>query len=472
MRLRRGLNIVIGDVGTGKTTLCRQLIRKFSSDTDFEILLILDPFFKKPEDALMTLADLFGLENDKFQDEKGIERNIKEHIKRHLFSKGVEKGKTLVLIIDEGQKIPLWLIEILREFLNYETNEYKLLQIVIFAQKEFESVLSQYTNFADRINLFHRLHPLNFLDMVRMIRFRLEKAGFHGPVSAFFSYPALWYIFRSTRGYPRKVIHVCHQAMLLMVIRNKPRVARSLVHATAKRGVFNTQSHRKRLPFGMLALTSIVIFSFFLTPFSGGQLERSRFEPDSPPAAVSNFTEPFSDTIERKAPNDSAGLIAKPPVILGQLSVNKRETLGELVRNVYGTYNPQLLKAVLAVNPHIGSPHRISIGDRISFPAREFEIDSGPFDGFRIEIAETRRLEEALALFRSYSDSQETGIRIIPNWNRSSDLKFTLVLDEYLANKSHAYERSSLLQSEFGQTLKVAQGWAEGTKLYAAPPVP
>ncbi len=472
LRLRRGLNIVIGDVGTGKTTLCRQLIRKFSSDTDFEIFLILDPFFKKPEDALMALADLFGLEKNEFQDEKGIERNIKEHIKQHLFSKGVDKGKTLVLIIDEGQKIPLWLIEILRELLNFETNHYKLLQIVIFAQKEFESVLSQYTNFADRINLFHRLHPLNFLDMVRMIRFRLEKAGFQGSVSTFFSYPALWYIFRTTRGYPRKVIHLCHQAVLLLVIRNKPRVSRSLVHATAKRGMFYAQSRRKRLPFGMMALAAVVIFSFFLTPFSGGQLERSRFEPDAQPASVSPVAEPISDAIQRKTPMVSTELIAKPPVILGQLSVNKRETLGELVRNVYGAYNPQLLKAVLAVNPHIGSPHRISIGDRISFPAHELDMDSGFFDGFRIEIAETRRLEEALELFRSYSERQETGIRIIPNWNRSSGLRFSLVLDEYLENQAHAYERSSILQPEFGQTLKVARGWAEGTKLYATLPVP
>jgi len=471
LRLRRGLNVVIGEVGTGKTTLCRQLIRKFSDDTRFEILLILDPFFKKPEDALITLADLFGLEKNEFQDEKGIERNIKEQIKQHLFLKGVEKGKTLVLIIDEGQKMPLWLIEVLRELLNYETNQYKLLQIVIFAQKEFESVLSQYHNFADRISLFHRLHPLSFLNMIRMIGFRLEKAGFNGSVFSFFSYPALWYIFRSTGGYPRKVIHLCHQAMLLTVVQNKPRVVRSVVRACAKSGVFNTPSHPKWVTSGLLALTGIVVFSFFFAPFSDGQLERTRFEMNAPPAAVPPFSEPFSDQIEEKTDKVSSDFIAKPPEMLGQLSVNKRETLGELVRNVYGTYNPQLLKAVLAANPHVGSPHRISIGERITFPAREVHISSEDLEGFRIEIAETRRLEEALALFRSYSGRGETGIRIIPNWNRTSDLKFTLVLDEYLPDKAHAYERSSILQPVFGQPLKVAQGWAEDTKLYATLPV-
>ena len=213
LRLRRGLNVVIGDVGTGKTTLCRQLIRKFSGDADFETLLILDPYFKNPEEAILALADLFGIEGNGSGKDESNERYLKEGIKQHLFTEGVERGKTVVLIIDEGQKIPLWFLEILRELLNFETNHHKLLQIVIFAQKEFESVLARYTNFADRINLFHRLDPLCFSEMVRMIRFRLEKAGCLARISHFFSYPALLYLFRATGGYPRKVIHLCHHAM-------------------------------------------------------------------------------------------------------------------------------------------------------------------------------------------------------------------------------------------------------------------
>ena len=60
---------------------------------------------------------------------------LKEIIKKYLFRRGVDDNKTVILIIDEGQKIPLFCLELLREFLNYETNAYKLLQIVIFAQK-------------------------------------------------------------------------------------------------------------------------------------------------------------------------------------------------------------------------------------------------------------------------------------------------------------------------------------------------
>jgi general secretion pathway protein A len=104
------------------------------------------------------------------------EWQIKEQIKQYLFERGVQHNKTTVLIIDEGQKIPVFCLEILREFLNYETNEYKLLQIIIFAQKEFENTIKKYANFADRINLYHYLKPLNFRDTQLMIKYRLEKS--------------------------------------------------------------------------------------------------------------------------------------------------------------------------------------------------------------------------------------------------------------------------------------------------------
>ena len=74
----------------------------------------------------------------------------------------MDEKKTVVLIIDEGQKLPDFCLEILREFLNYETNENKLLQIVIFAQNEFRRILKRHANFADRVNQFYFLKPLNF----------------------------------------------------------------------------------------------------------------------------------------------------------------------------------------------------------------------------------------------------------------------------------------------------------------------
>ena len=147
VRLRRGLSVVVGDVGTGKTTLCRQLILKFASSEEdrnqIETHLLLDPSFTNPLEFLSTVAMTFGVSDT---GSNVSEWQLKENIKNYLFSKGVDEGKIVVLIIDEGQKLPDFCLEILREFLNYETNEFKLLQIVIFAQREFEQIFKRHKN--------------------------------------------------------------------------------------------------------------------------------------------------------------------------------------------------------------------------------------------------------------------------------------------------------------------------------------
>ena len=161
---------------------------------------------------------------------------IKEYIKNSLFKKGVDQNKTMILIIDEGQKIPAFCLELLREFLNYETNEFKLLQIVIFAQKEFEETVRRYPNFADRINLYHIIKPLNFRDTRLMINY---PAGEIKPIPAprrpFFHMRPCVAIYRATGGYPRKIINLCHQSILAMIIQNRRKVGYFLIRKCAHR---------------------------------------------------------------------------------------------------------------------------------------------------------------------------------------------------------------------------------------------
>ena len=230
--LRRGLNVIIGDVGTGKTTLCRQLIRRFARRDEIATHLILDPHFADARELLTTVGRMLMGNDVKLASN---EWQIKEQIKQYLFKSGVKEDKTTVLIIDEGQKIPAFCLEILREFLNYETNEFKLLQIIIFAQEEFENTIKKYANFADRINLYHYLKPLNFRDTRLMIKFRLEKSKDTHKKIDFFSYPAMLKIYRASGGYPRKIINLCHHCILAMIVQNRKRISASLVRSCIKR---------------------------------------------------------------------------------------------------------------------------------------------------------------------------------------------------------------------------------------------
>ena len=262
--LRRGLNVIIGDVGTGKTTLCRQLIRRFARRDEITTHLILDPHFADAQEVLTTVGKLLMGNDVKLPSN---EWQIKEQIKQHLFKSGVQQDKTTVLIIDEGQKIPPFCLEILREFLNYETNEYKLLQIIIFAQKEFENTIKKYANFADRINLYHYLKPLNFRDTRLMIKFRLEKSKDTHKKLDFFSYPAMLKIYRTTGGYPRKIINLCHHCILAMIVQNRKRISAGLVRSCIKRA-FPGEPRRWKgaVATAALAVAAALIFFAFLMP--------------------------------------------------------------------------------------------------------------------------------------------------------------------------------------------------------------
>jgi general secretion pathway protein A len=267
LRLKRGLNIVIGEVGTGKTTLCRQLLRSFAEDDLIETYLILDPSYGDSTEFLLAVARTIGVEEGyNIEDEW----QIKEHIKKTLYRKGVEEDRIVILIIDEGQKLPTFCIELLREFLNYETNEFKLFQIAIFAQTEFDQVLDNHANFADRANLIHYLEPMNFRDTKDMIRYRLKQSSKIATPAKLFTFFAIWAIYRVTRGHPRKIINLCHQSILAMIIQNRGRVAWQTVRSCIKR----TNSNRKRFPWVLTTATLIVflgliaVATFLPAPYS------------------------------------------------------------------------------------------------------------------------------------------------------------------------------------------------------------
>ncbi len=229
IRLKRGLNIILGEVGTGKTTLSRVLYRMFQRESrDFIFHFILDPSFPTEFQFFSSLVALFDITpsgRSTFE--------YKEAIQNYLFQKGVDEKKTLVLLIDEGQKLSKPHLEILRNLLNYETNEYKLLQLLIFAQMEFSDRVKGVENFLDRVNLKYVFLPLNEINTRKMIEFRLRVAGLNSGRSLFTN-DAYMAIYMETLGYPRKIINLCHHALLTMLIREKEIIDGEMIRITAK----------------------------------------------------------------------------------------------------------------------------------------------------------------------------------------------------------------------------------------------
>ncbi len=232
IRLKRGLNIITGDIGTGKTTISRQLIQKISSDDTIKFYLVLDPGFSSSISFLKYLLHLFQPEKNYDSNDENI---LKESIKEHLFTYGVDQNINIVLIIDEGQKLSIPCIEILRELLNFETNDQKLLQIIIFAQKEFNESLEQIVNFQDRISFYYQLNPLNFKESKRLINYRLEKCFIAGKKSTLFTPFSYFLIYMATKGFPRKIVMLCHQIMLSLIIKNKTKANFFFVRSCIKK---------------------------------------------------------------------------------------------------------------------------------------------------------------------------------------------------------------------------------------------
>jgi len=235
IRLRRGLSVILGDEGTGKTTLSRKLFQMLKERPDISFAMIMDPTSNSEELFLESLVRVFDIQ-DEFRAGSTI-LDYKEGIKKYLYQKGIEENKTVVLVVDEAQKLNAQSLETLRVLLNYETNEFKLLQLVLCAQMELLPRIKEIKNFVDRIVLKYVLNPLDEKETNDMIEFRLQQAGFDSNLRLFTD-DAISEVHRFSQGYPRKINFICHNALRALIAENKTVIDGSLIRDLIARNVF------------------------------------------------------------------------------------------------------------------------------------------------------------------------------------------------------------------------------------------
>lgn len=224
LNLKRGLSIIVGDVGTGKTTLSRKLSQILNEEQDVCFYMILNPYFKTQKQFLSRLVALFHAPLDP---KKTSGLDCIEAVEQFLYKTGVQEKKRVVLLIDEAQLLPHYVLEILRILLNYETNEFKILQLILVGQTEMVPVLSKMPNFWDRIALKCVINPLNLAETTEMIHFRLLQAGYHG--EGLFTSEAIRLIHQHSRGYPRQMSILCHNLLEMLVMKDRVVVDEPLV---------------------------------------------------------------------------------------------------------------------------------------------------------------------------------------------------------------------------------------------------
>lgn len=202
-----GVLKIVGEVGTGKTLLCRKLLNELASTV--QVVYLPNPFLN-PQEMRWAIAHELGLDIAEQQNQQ----QLIHYIQLRLIQL-VEEGKQIVVIVDEAQAIPDESLEALRLITNLETEKRKLLQLVLFGQPELDKRLAadHLRQLRQRISFSYQLRPLLCEELPIYIQHRMVAAGHRGvPI---FSDAVCRAVYAASRGTPRIINQLCHKILML-----------------------------------------------------------------------------------------------------------------------------------------------------------------------------------------------------------------------------------------------------------------
>jgi MSHA biogenesis protein MshM len=207
LRSGEGFIKVTGEVGLGKTILCRKLLHVVRPE--FVTSYIYNPYLN-PDSILCAVADELGIKY-----EESIGQNALLKLLTAQLLKIHRAGKRVVLCLDEVQAMPIATLEALRLLTNIETEKRKLVQVVMFGQPELDSLLDHpaIRQLKQRITFSYKLLPLNKVAARHYVQHRLAVAGH--TQGDLFSDTALTMLYQAARGTPRLINILCHKALML-----------------------------------------------------------------------------------------------------------------------------------------------------------------------------------------------------------------------------------------------------------------
>lgn len=207
LKTGEGFIKVVGEVGTGKTLLCRKLLNEIPEH--FVTAYIPNPYLK-PDELRRAVAVELGVK----QAQRMSVHLLTQRIQQRLLELHGD-GHSVVLILDEAQALPAESLEALRLFTNLETETRKLLQVVLFAQPELDQRLSEdsFRQLKQRVTFSYQLRPMTATEVESYIQHRLHVAGYKG--AALFNQKLCKKIAAITQGIPRLVNILCHKMLML-----------------------------------------------------------------------------------------------------------------------------------------------------------------------------------------------------------------------------------------------------------------
>lgn len=296
---------VTGEVGTGKTLLCRKLLNSLGDD--YATAYIPNPYLT-PSALVMAVAYELGIE---INTKEGPHRALKQ-ITQRLIELGNE-GKKVVLCIDEAQAMPEQTMETLRLITNLETEKRKLLHVVLFGQPELDERLAQKSarQLRQRITFSYTLQPIDGEGIAAYLQHRLLVAGGNGEVG--FDNNAVQQLYRGSGGFPRLINVLAHKALMLGYGQGVKRIGAAQVKAAiadtegaqkgvSTRGTNGVQRH---------ALSTVLTLALLLVV--GYQLLPSVNEAAPTPVVTNDMAETPASAGNNEQPTPQVAEINTPP---------------------------------------------------------------------------------------------------------------------------------------------------------------
>lgn len=292
-----GFVLLTGEVGTGKTTVCRKLLREIGATTD--IAFILNPALTDIE-LLATVCDEFQIDYEK---DKVSLKLLFDSLTAWMMNNH-HQGRSAIVLIDEAQHLSFSVLEQLRLLTNIESNNKKPLQVILIGQTELQQKLkqSELRQLAQRISARYHLLPLTEQESAYYIQHRLNVAGASFPI---FERRAVREVFRRSQGIPRLINLLCDRSLLCAYTQNTLKVTALMVKKASEEMALAPNQTFFNATFKSSWRFIALIFLAVLTAFQAPQL-LSRFkEVQAQPAALSAPAEAFSES--------PAELILPPP---------------------------------------------------------------------------------------------------------------------------------------------------------------
>jgi MSHA biogenesis protein MshM len=253
LKTGEGFIKVTGEVGTGKTLICRKLLNELPDH--FVAAYIPNPYLTPTELRRAVASELDVLLTDHTDQQEFTQRIQQRLIRIHQQNKGV------VLIIDEAQALPVESIEALRLITNLETESRKLLQVVLFGQPELNDKLSlpELRQLKQRVTFSYTLKLMDSDQVYQYVKHRMNVAGYRG--GNLFDRKCCALIFKASEGTPRIVNVLCHKALMLAYGEGMQRITQLHVKLSIKDTEAAYQSNHVVLISSVSALVLVLSFS-------------------------------------------------------------------------------------------------------------------------------------------------------------------------------------------------------------------